>query len=245
MTLPFHPLLGHSINAPKVQVDLSLSPPTHSFTRPNAPIITQKLTLLPGSPFNTITLYTENTPLDPRRALTRAGYTITNLTTHEPVKLTTILNVQRGAYPRLRAWGSAEEKYFITLHTNDSIPLSAEFGRRNFKPQPWSIVKLGRELDADGNPRNIRRSASVTGVDGLEPGREYEIGLNEVDLEKVWWVPLAKEDVLLERGSRGLDAYLERYEWVKDRPVEFRVMGTRLKVLEEGDDEEDGGIQAV
>ncbi|KAK6953571.1 hypothetical protein Daesc_005876 [Daldinia eschscholtzii] len=225
---------------PKIDIEISLSSPTHCFTRPLAPTIYLGLTLLPNpsppSSPNAITLYTEDTPLCPERALSRAGFTITDLTTHEPIKLTNIRNVQRMANPKRRTRGSLEEHYFLTLYPGKRVELSAEFGRRGFRPQPWSTVKIGRELDEAGNPRNIRRSASVTGVDGLEPGHEYEIGLNTEDLKGIMWAPAAKEDILLERGYKEPGAGLMDYPWVRDQPLEYRVRTTKIKVLHEEED---------
>ncbi|OTB12211.1 hypothetical protein K445DRAFT_369599 [Daldinia sp. EC12] len=236
--LPLRSFSSYKVT-PKIDIELSLSSRTHCFTRHSAPTIYLGLTLLPNpspslSP-NAVTLYAEDTPLCPKRALSRAGFTITDLTTHEPIKPTNIRNVQRMANPKRRTQGSLEEPYFLTLYQGKRVELSAEFGRRGLRPQPWSIVKIGRELDEAGNPRNIRRSSSVTGVDGLEPGHEYEVGLNMEDLKGIMWAPVAKEDILLERGYKGPGAGLMDYPWVRDQPLEFRVRTTKIKVLEEED----------
>ncbi|EMR64990.1 hypothetical protein UCREL1_8046 [Eutypa lata UCREL1] len=123
-----------------------------------------------------------------------------------------------------------------------TIELSYTFGRHIFRPQPWSIVQLGREIDEAGNPRNIRRSRSVTGVDGLEPGHEYEVGMDVEALRKsVMWAPVPKEDILLERGYRGPGMNLLDYAWIRDRPLDFRVGTVRLRVLEEEEEEEEDG----
>ncbi|XXG94977.1 Uracil-regulated protein 1 [Hypoxylon texense] len=225
--------------APIINIELSISPSTHCFTRRSAPTISLRLTLFPSPPnsSDTITLYTEDTPLDPRHTLTHAGFTITDLTTQQPVKVTEVHNAQRVANPRLRVHGCFEEPYFVTLRTGDAEELSAEFGRRGFRPHPWSVVQLGREVDDAGNPRSARRSVSVTGVDGLEPGHEYEIGLNTEDLKSIMWAPVAKEDILLEEGYKGPGANLGDYPWIRDQPLDFRVGTTRLKVLEEEEEE--------
>lgn len=225
--------------APIINIELSISPPTHCFTRRSAPTVSLRLTLLPSAPNSSdhITLYTEETPLDPNRALTRAGFTITDLTTQQPVKVTELRNVQRMANPRRRVHGCFEEPYFVTLRAGEAEELSAGFGRHGFRPHPWSVVNLGHEVDDAGNPLSARRSVSVTGVDGLDPGHEYEIGLNTEDLKKVMWAPVAKEEILLEEGYKGPGANLGDYSWIKDQPLEFRVGTTRLKVLEEEEEE--------
>ncbi|KAI2633036.1 hypothetical protein GGS26DRAFT_598016 [Hypomontagnella submonticulosa] len=236
-------------NTPLIGIDLLLSPQTHCFTRQSAPSITLKLTLLsPPSPrAGAITLYTEQTPLNIRYALSHRGFTIRDLTTGQDLTNTTFINnAQRMACPRLRVRGCAEEPYFLTLHAPPSTPSSTEaqkpeivelsgpFGRQGFRPQPWSIVQLGHEIDEAGNPRNIRRSRSVTGVDGLEPGHEYEVSLNVEELRRsVMWAPVPKEDILLESGYRGPGRNLEDYAWIRDRPLNFRVGTVRVRILDE------------
>lgn len=267
-SLPIRPSATAS-NTPTINIDLLLSPPTHCFTRESAPIITLKLTLLstPSSSSGPITLYTEKTPLDIRYTLSHRGFTIRDLSTEsqELVNTTFVGNAQRMACPRLRVRGCREEPYFITLYPSapplshsspcptptstseapqqtTTIELSYTFGRHIFRPQPWSIVQLGREIDEAGNPRNIRRSRSVTGVDGLEPGHEYEVGMDVEALRKsVMWAPVPKEDILLERGYRGPGMNLLDYAWIRDRPLDFRVGTVRLRVLEE-EEEEDGPV---
>ncbi|KAI0122705.1 hypothetical protein F4814DRAFT_446650 [Daldinia grandis] len=237
--LTFRSLSRYNIS-PVINIEVSLSPSTHCFTRSSAPTVYLKLTLLPHpsppSPVEAITLYTENTPLDPQRTLSRAGFTITDLTTQEPLRLTNLRNVQRMPNPPRRVRGSFEEPYFLTIHSGETVEMSATFGRRNFRPQPWNIVKTGHEVDEAGNQRSTRRSASVTGVDGLEPGHEYEVSLNAGDLGKIMWSPAAKEDILLEKGYKGPGAGLMDYPWIRDQPLEFCVGTTRLKVLEEEED---------
>ncbi|KAI0845031.1 hypothetical protein F5Y00DRAFT_183755 [Daldinia vernicosa] len=237
--LPFRSLSRFNAS-PIINIEVSLSPSTHCFTRSSAPIVYLRLTLLPNpsspSPLEAITLYTENSPLDLQRTLSRAGFTITDLTTQQPLKVTNVRNAQRMPYPSRRVRGSFEEPYFLTIHSGETVELPLEFVRRNFRPQPWSIVKIGHELDEAGNPRNIRRSASVTGVDGLEPGHEYEISLNAEDLGGIMWAPVAKEDILFEKGYKGPGAGLMDYPWIRDQPLEFHVGTAKLKVLEKEED---------
>ncbi|KAI6085449.1 hypothetical protein F4821DRAFT_149994 [Hypoxylon rubiginosum] len=226
--------------APTINIELSISPLTHCFSRRSAPTISLKLTLLTDSlsSLDTITLYTEGTPLHPRHALASAGFTITDLTTQQPVKLIKWYNAQRMANPRKRVRGCFEEPFFVTLRAGEAEELTEVFGRPNFRPHPWSVVKLGHEVDEAGNPLTARRSVCVTGVDGMEPGHEYEVGINTDGLKKVMWAPAAKDDILLEKGSTGPGTNLADYPWIKDQPLEFRVGTTILKVLEEEEKED-------
>ncbi|KAI1266612.1 hypothetical protein F5Y18DRAFT_361792 [Xylariaceae sp. FL1019] len=242
------------ISAPTVKVELYLSPSTHCFTSQAAPDITLQLSLIESPASTPITLYTEKTPLDIRHALSHRGFTIRDLTERMDVENTAFVNnAMRMANPPLRVRGSAEEKYFITLpasrrdqapHSIDAdddeeVRLSYTFGRGNFRPQPWSVVQLGHEVDENGNPRNIRRSKKVTGVDGLKPGHEYEIGMDVNELrQSVMWAPVPKEDILLEEGFKGGGRKLDDYPWIKDCPIDFRVGTVKLTILEhdDGDD---------
>lgn len=225
--------------SPRVEIELSLTPQTYTYTRPSAPTITLRLSLIfpdfPGQEKedHPITLYTEGSPLDMRRALSSGGFTIKDLATDTYVQTTKVTNVQRFPNPKRRVQGCPEAPYFVTLEpgADATVELSSDFGRHNFHPQPWSVVKLGREVDETGQPRNIRRSASVTGVDGLEPGHEYEVGLNVDALRKIIWAPVLKDDILLEKGYEGPGDKLGDYPWVTDHPLDFVVHNTKLKLL--------------
>ncbi|KAI1503522.1 hypothetical protein F5X99DRAFT_374550 [Biscogniauxia marginata] len=100
------------------------------------------------------------------------------------------------ACPRQRVRGCFQEPFFVTLHPDIPIELLIEFGHHWFRPHPWLVVRSGWELHEHGNPRNIRRSASVTGtgMDGLESGHKYESSLNEALRRHIMWAPVAKED---------------------------------------------------
>ena len=240
-TLPIRPSSTFS-DAPTIKVSLSLSPPTHCFTRDSAPIITLKLSLLstppPPSP---VTLYTEKTPLDIQHALSHRGFTIRDLTTDQDVANTTFVNnAMRMATPRQRVRGCTEEPYFLTLDPSSpssfssgeaTAELSHPFRRAGFRPQPWSVVQRGHEVDA-------ATGAARAGIDGLEPGHEYEVGLDVGALrDHVMWAPARSGDILLERGYRGPGPLLDDYPWVRDRPLDFRVEAVRLRVLTEEEGE--------
>lgn len=180
-----------------------------------------------------ITLYTENSPLDPRHCLSRSGASIRDLTTGQQISTVNIRNVNRGPNPRRRVQGCREEPYFLTLQAGVLTEIPIYFGRPGFRPQPWSVVKLGWEVDEFGRPRRIRRSMAVTGVDGLEPGHEYEVRLSEDDLRHIMWAPVPKEDILLKGGYHELEGNLERHPWIKDQPVDFVVRSVKLEILAE------------
>jgi len=95
------------------------------------------------------------------------------------------------------------------------------------KPQPKAVVERGWELDDDGNEKKIRRSVLPIGVDGLEPGHEYVVGLNEEALKRMWWAPVGKEEILVEGSAEG--SYVQDYEWMKT-PLNFHVKKVKLNV---------------
>ena len=59
------------------------------------------------------------------------------------------------------------------------------------RPQPWEIVRKGHVLDEAGNALNIRRPTSISGLDGLEPGKRYRatVSLDKLaeTTERWWW----------------------------------------------------------
>ena len=97
------------------------------------------------------------------------------------------------------------------------------------KPQPKSVVERGLELDEDGNPRNIRRSKSATGVDGLETGKKYTIRLNMDALNKTWWAPVDREEILVPDSGEG--SYVQDYDWEKT-PLDWYISEAVLWVDE-------------
>jgi hypothetical protein len=194
---------------PRIDISLSLDPPSHSFSRSRPPKLTITLVSRAETP---ITLFTWNTPLALPDALTNKGITITDSATGQAVQ-TASFTVNRA--PLKLTKGTPDEKYFVTLPPNIPLKLSTGFGRGggSVKPDPKAVVERGLELDENGNERNIRRSRFATGVDGLEPGHEYVIGLNKEVLKRVWWAPVGKEDVFVEGNAEG--SYAQDYDWEK------------------------------
>ena len=213
-------------SGPQVDITVSLDPPTHSFTQERAPRLTLKVT---SSALHPITIFTWNTPLAPCDTLTSGGYTTTDLATQERVQTSHIM-VQRAPLRRTR--GHPDEEYFLTLPPFETIEISTGFGRRDglIKPQPRAVVERGWELDDEGNEIKIRRSIFPTGVDGLEPGHRYSIGLNTEALAAAWWAPVFREEVLVEGEGKGSD--VQDYPW-DPTPLDFHISPAVLTVLED------------
>ncbi|KAF2727137.1 hypothetical protein EJ04DRAFT_148180 [Polyplosphaeria fusca] len=207
----------------RIDIVISLDPQTHSFTSTEPPKLVLKVTSRADTP---ITLYTWRTPLSLPQALTTNGIKIVDTATNEPVQ-TASLMVNRSALKRTR--GTPDEKYFVTLHPQETLELSCGFGRAGggVKPQPKSIVEKGWEVDDEGNPRKIRRSQFATGVDGLEPGHRYTVGLDVEALGKMWWAPVDREEVLVDGNAEG--SYVQDYVWEKT-PLEFQISEGTLEV---------------
>lgn len=56
-------------------------------------------------------------------------------------------------------------------------------------------------LDEQGNELKIRRSIEACGVDGLEGGHRYKVGVAREELMGIWWRWGVKEDMLVEPKS--------------------------------------------
>lgn len=246
MSMPGHaPPAG--ARAPRIRIELSLSPAAYSFSSPDAPTMNMRITLVPGnaatpseSEPRAVTLYIERSPLHRRWALVNSGFIIVDLATGQEVPSSTISGC-RGPNPRLRVRGSYEEQFFLTLWPGTPVDLAFEFSRGR-RPLPWSIVQLGTRIDDHGwLLENTRDPASVMGVDGLMQGHEYDISLNMEPLRKIMWAPVPKDDILLEslgpgprpcsEDFRADGTRLSDYPWER-KPLDFQVIGTRLRVLE-------------
>lgn len=53
---------------------------------------------------------------------------------------------------------------------------------------------------------NIRRSRNATGVDGVESGHRYSIGLAE-SLTEISWAQASKDEILADENWAGLGAH--------------------------------------
>ncbi|KAI0193454.1 hypothetical protein F4808DRAFT_475328 [Astrocystis sublimbata] len=217
---------ARSDNGPRIDIQISFDRSTHSYSQPEPPKITITAISRAKHP---ITVFTWRRPLDPHGALSSSGYSITDLSTGNHVKTTHVM-INRTALLRVR--GSSDEKYFLTLLPNTPVELSIGFGRGRggVKPDPRSVVERGWERDEQGNERKIRRSSKATGVDGLEPGHTYSVGLNMESLRACWWAPVTKDEILV--NQRGEGSYVQDYPWNKDTPLDFRVSEATIEVLE-------------
>ncbi|KAI1280075.1 hypothetical protein F5Y07DRAFT_355800 [Xylaria sp. FL0933] len=219
-------ITAESEHGPRIDIQVSFDRNTHSYSQSEPPKIMLQVTSRAQHP---VTLYTWRRPLDPKGALTSNGYVITDLTTGNPVK-TTYFMINRG--PELRVRGSSDEQFFLTLLPDVPVELSTGFGRGGggVKPDPRAVVERGWERDEHGNERKIRRSTQATGVDGLEPGHKYSVGLNMEALRGCWWAPVTKDEILVDQ--RGEGSYVQDYPWNTETPLEFNVNEATIDVLE-------------
>ena len=97
------------------------------------------------------------------------------------------------------------------------------------KPQPRSVVERGWEIDEEGKETRIRRSVCATGVDGLESGHRYAVGLNKELIERIKWAPVRKEEILVDGSREG--RYVQDYAW-NSGGVEFCVKEGSLSIKE-------------
>ena len=113
----------------------------------------------------------------------------------------------------------------------EAVTLERPFGRNaTLKPLPKHMIQRGWELDADGNERRIRRSTKATGVDGLEAGCNYRIGVNTEVLERCKWAFATKEDVLVDHA--GVGSYVQDFAWEKEVKMKWSVEEAVLDVTD-------------
>jgi hypothetical protein len=209
---------------PLIDIKLSITPSSYAFTEQSPPTIALKLTSHAEVP---ITIATWGSPLDVRRALLTNGFIIIDRATELAVPTSRIM-VQRRPLTRIR--GTSDEKDFLTLEPYVSVTLSTGFGRNGglVKPQPRAVTQRGWELDKHGKEMKIRRPASATGVDGLEPGHQYLVRLNHELLEQCKWTPARMDEVLVD-DPRG-DSYTQDYPW-ETSPLKFCINDIILDIL--------------
>lgn len=211
--------------SPRISLTLSISPNTHSFSSPLPPTLTLTLLSHASTP---ITLFTWNTPFHLPHNLANNSISIYNTTTCTTVPISKIL-VQRPAIKRLR--GSHDEVLFLTLKPGIPVTLSRPFGRNaTIKPLPKHIIQRGWELDENGKERRIRRPTNATGVDGLEAGCSYSVGVNAEVLERCNWAFCTKEDVLVDHA--GVGSYVQDFAWEKEAKIEWTVTEAVLNVTD-------------
>ncbi|CAD0110840.1 unnamed protein product [Aureobasidium uvarum] len=197
-------------------MSLSINPSTHSFSSPTPPTLTMTLLSHATSP---VTIFIWNTALHISRALTNRGITITDQETNDSIPTTHFL-VQRVAITRIR--GSYDEELYLELPPGVPVQLQRAFGRNvDVKPLPRHIVQKGWEIDEQGKERKIRRSMKATGVDGLEAGHSYRVGVNSETLGWCRWAFATKDEVLVNKGEGG--SCPDDFDWEKERKIEWMV----------------------
>ena len=92
------------------------------------------------------------------------------------------------------------------------------------------MIQRGWELDDEGNERRIRRPKRATGVDGLEAGCSYRVGLDAEALEKCKWAFATKEEVLVEKGDPGY--HVGDFAWEKEAKIQWSVTEAVLDVTD-------------
>lgn len=212
-------------SAPRIDVTLSISPSTHSFSQPIPPTLTLTLLSHATSP---ITLFTWNTPFHLLHSLSNSSLSIYNTTTSTAVPTSKIL-LQRPAIKRIR--GSHDEVLFLTLEPGIPITLSRPFGRTaTTKPLPKHMITNGWERDENGKEMRIRRPTNATGVDGLEAGCSYSVGVTAELLERCNWAFATKDQVLVDHSGAG--SYVQDFAWEKERKIEWMVTEAVLDVTD-------------
>ncbi len=131
--------------------------------------------------------------------MTQGCFKITDLESNELIPQATI-RLQRLPFSRIR--GDIDEKYFLTLQPHTPTVVSTGFSRGGGKPpQPRAVVERGWELDERGNELKIRRSSKGCGIDGLEVGHRYKVGVTRESLMGLWWRWGTKEEFQVEPGN--------------------------------------------
>ena len=181
---------------PELSVKLSLSSSTYCFSNPTPPVLSLTVESHADRP---LTIFTWQTPFHPKSGMTQGCFKITDLESNELVPQGTI-RLQRLPFSRVR--GSSDEMYLLTLqpHTPTIVSTGFSQGGGN-RPQPRAVVERGWVLDEQGNELKIRRSTQGCGIDGLEVGHRYKVGVTRGPLMGLWWRWGTKEEFQVEPGE--------------------------------------------
>ncbi|KAI4228549.1 MAG: hypothetical protein L6R36_001586 [Xanthoria steineri] len=144
----------------EISIKLQLSQPTHHYSNPVAPELSITVTSDSDKP---LTMFTWSTLLNPKLALLRNHFIITDLTTGVEVPQFAISCIRRGIFKRVR--GCEDEKYLLTIEPGLPKVVSISFGGK--RPLPKGSEWDGRVIH------------SAAGVDGLEPGHRYRLDVAE------------------------------------------------------------------
>ncbi|KAL8848649.1 MAG: hypothetical protein Q9221_006323 [Calogaya cf. arnoldii] len=166
---------------PEISIRLSLSPLTYHFSNPVAPELSLTVTSDAEEAF---IFFTWSTLFNPRHALVRNCFVITDLTTGFEVSQPHNICTNRGPFKRFR--GCDDEKYLLTIEPGVPKVISFSFG--GHRPLP-------KGSERDGNIIRIAIS-----VDGLEPGHRYRLDVAEGPL-RMWWRWGTKDDILVDRSD--------------------------------------------
>ena len=182
---------------PELSVKLSLSSSTYCFSNPTPPVLSLTVESHADRP---LTIFTWQTPFDPKIGMTQGCFKITDLESNELVPQG-IIRLQRLPFSRVR--GATDEKFFLTLQPHTPTVVSTGFSRGGGKqpPQPRAVVERGWVLDEQGNELKIRRSTQGCGMDGLEVGHRYKVGVTRGPLMGLWWRWGTKEEFQVEPGE--------------------------------------------
>ena len=208
---------------PELSVKLSLSSSTYCFSNPTPPVLSLTVESHADRP---LTIFTWKTPFHPKSGMTQGCFKITDLESNELVPQGTI-RLQRLPFSRVR--GSSDEMYFLTLQPHTPTVISTGFSRGGGKrPRPRAVVERGCELDEQGNELKIRRGTLSCGIDGLEVGHRYKVGVTRGPLMGLWWRWGSKEEFQVERGALDwtLDSVIPEQVPLEVGPideVEFRI----------------------
>lgn len=181
---------------PELSVKLSLSSSTYCFSNPTPPVLSLTVESHADRP---LTIFTWQTLFHPKSGMTQGCFKITDLESNELIPQTTI-RLQRRPFSRVRG---IDEQYFLTLHPQTPTVVSTGFSRGggNVRPEPRAVVERGWVLDEQGNELKIRRSTRGCGVDGLEVGHRYKVGVTRGPLMGLWWRWGTKEEFQVEPGE--------------------------------------------
>ncbi|KAL8765435.1 MAG: hypothetical protein Q9209_007503 [Squamulea sp. 1 TL-2023] len=170
--------------SPKISIRISLSPEAYHFSDSSPPELTITVTSSSDKPS---TMFTHSTILDPRLALRRNRFIITDLTNGLKISQSNIC-IKRSPFKRIR--GCSDEKYFITIQPGVPSVVTTTFGPDGrVRPQPRS------EKDGD----------NAHGVDGLEPGHNYRLSVVMGRSRRFidWWRWGTKDDILTDKSDAG------------------------------------------
>ncbi len=169
-------------DVPKVSLGLSLEPTTHSYSSTTAPKLILSLTSHAPRP---LTIY--NDAIRPGRLVAEGKFSIFDVTSNVFVQQ---MKTRFCMFePPSKVHVPLREDMFYTLYPEIPVTLETSFGRNIRAPKPRSDPEFGSI-----NPR--RDDIQARGVDGLEIGHQYRLGINGGWGAIAWWEWGEKEEVI-------------------------------------------------